>query len=121
MDEDGLATAVAKMRALGTDDQQVEVEASVGNAVLSTLSAFSNGDGGTLVIGLSEEDDFRPVPSFDPVAEQDRPTTMCQKLAPTVRPFINFVEFEGNPVMIAQVERTEPTRSPKQRYRRKRS
>lgn len=104
MDVDDLVATVERMRALGTDDQRVEVKGSVGQAVLSTLSAFSNGDGGVLVIGLSEEDGFRPVPSFDPVAEQDRLTTMCQKLTPTVRPFIDFVEFEGRPVMIARVE-----------------
>lgn len=104
MEPDDFEAEVKRMRARGTDDQMVEVKSSVGPAIVSTLSAFSNGGGGLIVIGLSEEGGFTPVPSFDPVSEQDRLATMCLKLTPAVRPFIDFVEFEGHPVMIVRVE-----------------
>lgn len=107
-----LTAGVHAMRSFGTDKQQVEVKSHIGPSVLTTLSAFSNGDGGTLLVGLSEGDGFLPVEEFDVSAEQDRLTTMCNRLTPVVRPLVDFQVFEGRPLMIVTVEPMRPSERP---------
>ena len=51
MDEQSLQELVERLRLVGTDQQQVEVKSAVGKSVLETLSAFSNGAGGIVLIG----------------------------------------------------------------------
>jgi len=58
MDEQSLQELVERLRLVGTDQQQVEVKSAVGKSVLETLSAFSNGAGGIVLIGLAEREGF---------------------------------------------------------------
>ena len=63
-----LAKTIACMRAAGTDLQSCEVKSAVGKLpkdLAESVSAFSNGSGGTIVLGLSEEEGFKPAPGFD--------------------------------------------------------
>ena len=56
---------VATMRAAGTDLHLVEVKAAAGGLptdVVETLSAFANGGGGTLLLGLDEQAGLRRPP-----------------------------------------------------------
>ena len=64
-----LAKTIARMRAAGTDLQSCEVKSAVGKLpkdLAESISAFSNGSGGTIVLGLSEEEGFKPASAFDP-------------------------------------------------------
>ena len=94
---------IAQLRVIGSDKQSVEVKSAVGSDVMPTLSAFANGTGGTLIVGLSEADGFSPVKKFSASQAQDQLETRCQGLEPPVRPEIDILEFEGQPVLIAEV------------------
>ena len=62
-----VAVQVARLRRLATDTATVEVKAAVGKLpkeLGETLSAFSNGSGGVVILGLSEADRFIPAPGF---------------------------------------------------------
>ena len=52
MDEKELRELVERLRLVGADRQRAEVKSGVEKAVLETLSAFSNGAGGTVLVGL---------------------------------------------------------------------
>ena len=68
-----LAETVERMRAAGTDLQSCEVKSAVGKLpkdLAESVSAFSNGSGGIIVLGLSEEEGFKPAPGFDPSARK---------------------------------------------------
>lgn len=52
---------IEQLRSIGKDTQTCEVKESVGKlpaSTVETLSAFSNGVGGTLILGLAEKDNF---------------------------------------------------------------
>lgn len=95
---------IAQLRVIGSDKQSVEVKSSVSKEVLSTLSAFANGDGGTLIIGLSEQDGFTPVKKFSASTAQDQLETRCQQLIPPVRPQIDIIEFESSNILVAEID-----------------
>ena len=112
MDEKELRELVERLRLVGADQQRVEVKSGVGKAVLETLSAFSNGAGGTILVGLEERGGFLPVPGFDAMAQRDALVSRCRQMTPTVRPDIVLVPFEGNVVVVATVPEMLPRDKP---------
>ena len=63
LNENSVIKAIRRMRGLGTDTQRWEVKESVQELpkkLLETISAFSNMHGGTIILGLSEKNGFRP-------------------------------------------------------------
>ncbi|BCR80304.1 ATP-binding protein [Arachnia rubra] len=112
MDEQSLQELVERLRLVGTDQQQVEVKSAVGKSVLETLSAFSNGAGGIVLIGLAEREGFSPVPGFDAVAQRDALLSRCAEMTPTVRPDVLLMPFEGNVVLVATVPEMLPRDKP---------
>ena len=63
-----LATKIQELRAVKTDTQDCEVKESIGkipNTLTDTLSAFANGSGGWVILGLSEKNGFLPAQGFD--------------------------------------------------------
>lgn len=66
--DEELAECVARLRRLGSADARVEVKAAVTDvprAMWETVSAFANTDGGTIILGLVEDEGFTPAEGFD--------------------------------------------------------
>ena len=103
-------------RKLNSDTTNTEVKACEGGlskSIVETISAFANGSGGTLVCGLSEKNDFKPVHGFNASQISDAITHACgNKLEPPVRASISVDEFEGNLVVIASIPETAPHLKP---------
>lgn len=112
MEQEELSYMVDLMRAAGTDVQYYEVKAAakgLPEKMTETLSAFSNGNGGTIILGLSEADGFTPAPGFKAKSIQDALATACsQKMKPPVRPDVEIVPFEGSLVVVARVPEMAP-------------
>ena len=67
LNEETVIKAIHRMRSLVTDTQRWEVKESVQELpkkLLETISAFSNMHGGTIILGLSEKNGFKPVDDF---------------------------------------------------------
>ena len=97
---------IEQLRSIGKDTQTCEVKESVGKlpaSTVETLSAFSNGVGGTLILGLAEKDNFSLVTGFNAVAMQDALASACEKLTPVVRPDITIYPFEGAEILVAYI------------------
>ncbi|MDR1077392.1 MAG: ATP-binding protein, partial [Propionibacteriaceae bacterium] len=96
---DRLPAIVARLRSLRTDSHAVEAKASVGRlpkTMVETLSAFANGAGGTIILGLAEEQGFTPAAGFRAAPIREALAGACaDKLQPPLRPAIEIVEFEG--------------------------
>jgi ATP-dependent DNA helicase RecG len=111
-----LDEVVERLRKAGTDLTQVEVKASVHGVPRSlwpTVSAFSNRDGGLVILGLDETDGFAPAPGFDAlkvrdaVAEAFRPRSARDipgPLTPTPSGVIDIAEVDGAPVVVIDVD-----------------
>lgn len=104
------------LRLVGTDTATVEVKAAAGGlpkSVPETLSAFANGRGGTIILGVSEAQGFRPVAGFDAVRIQEALAGACtDKLQPPLRPEIEIVDLPEGQVVAAEIEPLAPFDKP---------
>ena len=103
------------MRLIGNDTQQCEVKEckrKISSTITDTLSAFSNGSGGWIILGLSEKNGFTPVEGFDARAMQEALSQACEKMTPVVRPVIVTCPFEGANLVFAPSTRCCRATSP---------
>lgn len=116
MSEPDTVELVARVRRAGTDFASVEVKAAgrrLPATTGETLSAFANGSGGTLLLGLAEESGFQPTPGFDPKAIQDALARVCaDDVEPPVRAPITIEEVDGTPVVRLDVPELDPLQKP---------
>lgn len=110
------AKVVERLRLLGTDESNVEVKSAVGKlprTVVETLSAFSNGSGGVLLLGLSEKDGFTTADGFDASRMRDALARACaDDLDPPVRAPIEIEELEGALIVRVDVAEIDPLQKP---------
>lgn len=103
------------MRIIGNDTQQCEVKECkrrISTTITETLSAFSNGNGGYIILGLSEKAGFTPVEGFDARSMQEALSQACEKLTPVVRPVIVTCPFEGANLVFAVIDEMLPREKP---------
>ena len=106
---------IALMRLIGNDTQQCEVKECkrrISSTITDTLSAFSNGSGGWIILGLSEKNGFTPVEDFNARAMQEALSQACEKMTPVVRPVIVTCPFEGANLVFARVDEMLPRDKP---------
>ena len=106
LNEETVIKAIHRMRSLGTDTQRWEVKESVQELpknLLETISAFSNMHGGTIILGLSEKNGFKPADSFNADKIYAQMQTIGDAMTPIVRMEVEKMRFEGRMLVIAQV------------------
>lgn len=108
IDINAIHEKIASLRALGTDTQDVEVKAAFGGLpkeLPETISAFANGNGGLLILGLDENNNFTTSEKFDAQAITDGlQNTAATKVYPAIRPlFIETIPIDGHSVVVAQI------------------
>lgn len=107
---------IAAARAVGTDYHSVEIKSGAGGfpaSIVDSLSAFANGEGGTVLLGLDEAADFTPANGFDAVRIRDALAGACaDKMEPPLRLQIDIEEFEGARIVRADVPELDPVAKP---------
>ena len=108
--------AIGLMRTIGVDLQAYEVKSAkreLPHDIARTISAFSNGSGGTIILGISERDGFLPVEGFDVKRIQDAIANVCrEKMAPAIQPYIEPMLFEGKPILVVRIPELRPVEKP---------
>ncbi|MDI9589018.1 MAG: ATP-binding protein [Acidobacteriota bacterium] len=99
-----IVQTVDNLRTLGKDDQTIEVKSGVGKSVLESLSAFANTGGGTIIVGLSEQEGFQLIENFDAQKSVEQLRARGTQITPPVRPTITVVPFEGGEVVVAEID-----------------
>ncbi len=102
-----LEDLVAETQRLQAEQQTVEVKAANSGCpkrLYDTLSAFSNQDeGGVLLFGLDELQDFRIVGVYDAHDLQKHVSEQCSQMSPKVRALFTIAEIEGAVVVSAEI------------------
>lgn len=98
---------IKELRASGSESTEVEVKSGLHGfpkSALETMSAFANGNGGTILFGLKDKT-FRPVKGFDAQRVHDAVSNAVRaKLTPHPAVELSIEEFEGSRLVRADVE-----------------
>lgn len=110
------ADLFALLRRRGAEPPDVEVKAAARGTPKSlreTFSAFANGRGGIILLGLQDDDDFTPVPDFEADRIRDGVAGMAANdLTPPVRCSVDIDEVEGVRLVRVDVPEMERTGKP---------
>lgn len=116
MDSEEIVEILRKLRRYGSDDQSIEVKTAAGGlpkSIAETLSAFSNGSGGTMILGISEKDGFIPAQDFDAHAISEALAQCCRsKLTPALQPHISVMDYMDSLIVVASITELPPAEKP---------
>jgi ATP-dependent DNA helicase RecG len=98
------------------ETQTTEVKTAQGGCpskLYGTLSAFSNQDGGGVILfGLDESERFEAVGVYDPQDLQHRVAEQCKQMQPAVRPLFTVCDVAGRIVVSAEIPGVDVTERP---------
>lgn len=116
MQDTELLELVRKIQSFNCEFQTIEVKtANQGcpKKLYDTLSSFSNqDDGGIIVFGLSEKDDFAVLGVYDAQDLQKKVTEQCKEMEPIVRALFSVCEIDGKMVVSAEIPGTDISERP---------
>ncbi len=101
-----LASAVGRMRAAGTDLAEYELKSASGGIPKETaesISAFANTNGGVIVFGIRGGGGFHAVDIDVKAAQAGIAHAARELVEPAQAADIHVLEFEGKPVVIANI------------------
>lgn len=107
MQTDALKKLVEDIRSKKSESQNVEVKAAEKGCptrLFDTLSSFSNqDDGGVIVFGLDEREDFAIKGVYDAQDIQKKITEQCKQMEPSVRALFTICEVNGKMIVSAEI------------------
>lgn len=106
MEPTELEDLLRQLRRFGTDHQQVEAKRAQGQLpddVWTSLSAFANGEGGLLLLGVHEEQNFAVTGVEDPERMTGDLQALADQMEPHLRLVINLVEHPDGIVVATHV------------------
>lgn len=116
MREEELFDLVRKVQKRQTEFQTVELKAAsidFPKKIYDTLSSFSNQDnGGTIIFGISEKDDYNVVGVYSVEKAQKKAMEACEQMEPNVRAVFTNTEVDGKIVLAAEIPPVEYWRRP---------
>ncbi len=110
-----VAQVLPKLRSAKSDLATIEVKAAAGGlpkSIVETISAFANTNGGLIILGLAEEEDFAPVEVNAAKLASDLASAGANQLQPPVRPVIEIVEVDGVQIVAATIDELPSTQKP---------
>ena len=98
------------------ESQRIELKAAKKGCpekLYDTLSSFSNQDeGGLIIFGIDEEDDYRLSGVYDIQDLQIRINNQCKEMEPPVRPLISSAVIDDKKIVVAEIPGIEITNRP---------
>lgn len=116
MDSRDIEELVTLLRRTGGEPTGIEVKDARGGfpqSVLETMSAFANGAGGVIVLGISEPEDFNVVQLADPVALRDSAAHAAREsITPALQVVSEIVPTDAGNVVVIEVPPARPSQRP---------
>lgn len=116
MNPEQIEYAVLELKRAKTDGRLIEVKESVGKlpaSLVESISAFANESGGTIVLGLSEQNDFSPAKGFNARRAADALSQTCSdKITPPVQADIDIITYDDAEIVVASIEEIPPRDKP---------
>lgn len=107
MQTEALRKLISDIRKLKSESQTIELKAAERGCptrLFDTLSSFSNQDeGGILIFGVDEKDDYAVCGVYDAQDLQKKVTEQCKQMEPTVRALFTICEMEGKTIVSAEI------------------
>lgn len=116
MSAESVREALATLRRMGGEPTRIEAKRAAGGlpkAVRETLSAFSNTDGGTILLGVDEASGFSAVELTDPSSLRDALVQMSRDdITPPLQISTEIVDVEDQRLVVAEVPPMPADRRP---------
>lgn len=113
---DDVTPLILLMRRLGGEPTDIEVKRAAGGlprSVRETLSAFSNSNGGMLLLGVDEDTGFTVIDLDNPTALRDALVQMSRDdMTPPLQITAEIAEAEGQLVVVAEVPAVSSDQKP---------
>lgn len=107
MQTEALKKIVLDIKTLKTETQTIELKAATKGCptrLFDTLSSFSNQDeGGILIFGIDETDDYEIKGVYDAQDLQKKVTEQCKQMEPSIRALFTVCEIDGKTVVSAEI------------------
>ena len=107
MQAEDLKNLAKKIINTKTETQNIELKAANHGCpthLFDTLSAFSNqDDGGIIIFGISEKDNYTVCGVYDPQDLQKKVTEQCKQMEPTVRALFTTCDIDGKIIVSAEI------------------
>ncbi len=102
-----LVALVNDIHSKKTESQTLELKAAEKGCptrLFDTLSSFSNqDDGGIIIFGIDERDDFAITGVYDPQDLQKQVTEQCKQMEPSVRALFTICDINGKAIVSAEI------------------
>ena len=116
MQEETLRQLISDIERQKTEKQTLELKAAqygFPHKIYDTISSFSNqDDGGIIIFGISESDDYSVTGVYDAKDVQKKLMESCEQMSPVVRPIFTVCEVNGKFVVSAEIPGVEITQRP---------
>ncbi len=114
--EEELRQLVKKITSEKCEKQHIELKKALGGAptkLYSTLSSFSNQNGGgTIVFGIDEEEDYKVVGVYDAQDLQKKVAEQSLQMEPAVRPLFTVTKVKDKIVISAEISECDINKKP---------
>lgn len=107
MQSEDLKRMVLDIKRLKTETQTIELKAATNGCptrLFDSLSSFSNqDDGGIIIFGVDESDNYAVKGVYDAQDLQKKVTEQCKQMEPVIRALFTVCEIEGKTVVSAEI------------------
>ena len=107
MQAESLIELVRDIQKLKAEKQTVEIKLAASGCpskLFDTLSSFSNqDDGGVIIFGVDESDDYKAKGVYDAQDLQKKVTEQCKQMEPVVRALFTICEVDGAIIVSAEI------------------
>lgn len=116
MQPEALKKIILDIKKYKTEMQNIELKSASVNCptkLFDTLSSFSNqDDGGTIIFGIDESDNYAIKGVYDSQDLQKKVTEQCKQMEPVVRALFTVCEVDGKVIVSAEIPGVDISQRP---------